>query len=162
MEYTSIFDVQKKIELHAKEFLQQAYGLELLIPVKINSRLKSSYGRFTYERINRTPVHIEIGKNYIDHQDWDTILSTLIHECIHYALFIQNLPFNDGHPVFEAELKKWGSHSTGTVKYKGRVVEYGCSCCNAVYSKKKKYPAGKRYLSGCCRKPIVFLGEKVV
>lgn len=158
----SLRDIRSELELKANEFLQEAYGLHLEVPLIINSRLKSTYGRFVYNGTHRTPLRIEISKNYIDHQEWGTVLETLVHECIHYALFMQNLPHRDGHPVFEAELKKWGSHSTGTVKYKGKVVQYGCPCCKKVFNRKRRLSKNRIYRGNCCGEIIEFLGEKIV
>ncbi|MEX3625076.1 SprT-like domain-containing protein [Viridibacillus arvi] len=162
MKFTSWEDVQKTLEVEATEFLDRAYGIELDIPIVINSRLKSTYGCFKFKPKTREPLRIEIGKNYIENQKWETVIETLIHECIHYALYVQNLPYRDGHPLFEAELKKHGSHSTGTVKYHGKVVQYDCPSCGKVYQKKKRYPRNQTYKSGCCRQPIRFIGEKIV
>lgn len=154
--------VVTQMEKTANEFLEKAYGFKLDIPIVINGRLKSVFGRFVYNAQRKEPLRIEMSKNYVTHQKATTVEETLIHELIHYALFVQNLPFNDGHPYFEAELKKWGSHSSGTVKYKGKTVVYGCPSCNAKFRKKKRYPKNRRYVSSCCNKAIVFLGEEVV
>ncbi|MFJ8247342.1 SprT-like domain-containing protein [Peribacillus asahii] len=151
-----------KLEQEARKFLKEAYNLELEVPVLINGRLKSTYGRFVHNRVQKRPVKIEISKNYIEHQEFETVRETLLHECIHYALYMKGLPYKDGHPVFEAELKKWGSHSTGTVKYHGKVVQYACPSCGYTYNKKKRYPRNRAYHSGCCNKPIKFIGEKIV
>lgn len=98
--------MQRKLTSEAKSFLLDAYGIELNIPVLVNGRLKRRYGQFVYNQFTQQPIKIEIGKNYITHQDWEAIRETLLHECIHYALFTLGKPFNDGDDVFEAELKK--------------------------------------------------------
>lgn len=162
MQITTWSNVQKTLEVHARAFLLEAYGLELEVPLVINSRLKSTFGRFVYNGTTRTPLRVEISKNYIEYQEQVTVLETLRHELIHYALFVQNLPHRDGDAVFEAELKKWGSHSTGTVKYRGKIVQYACTGCGHTFNRKKRYSSKKRYISGCCEKPIEFKGEKVV
>lgn len=155
--------MQRKLANEARKFIFEAYGIKLDVPVEINARLKSVYGKFKYNRQTGKPVKIEIGKNYIEHQGWETIRETLIHECIHYSLFVLGKPFDDGDDVFEAELRKHGSHSTGTVKYRGKVVEYGCPKCNAIFRKKKRYPRnGAGYQCGTCKVDIKFLGEKIV
>lgn len=157
--------MERKLESDAREFLLEAYGLELKIPVVVNSRLKSTYGRFIHRDIRNTrqSLRIEMGKNYIEHQEWQTIYETLKHECIHYALYELGKPYKDGHPLFESELKKHGSHSTGTVAYRGKVVQYGCPCCNKVWSKRKKYPRnGAGYRCPKCKEQIKFLGEKII
>lgn len=153
------------LEKNAREFLMDAYGLELKIPVLINSRLKSKNGVFWHRTNRKESLRIEISKTYIEHQEWKTVLSTLKHECIHYALYEMDKPYEDGTPTFEAEIVKHGSHSTGTVAYKGKVVQYACTAdgCKTVYQKKKRYPRdGKGYRSGCCKAPIKNVGETIV
>ena len=162
MEYYSLVVLQKTLESFAREFLKESYGLDLEIPVSINGRLKSTYGRFIYDGATKNPLRIEIGKNYIDYQEWERVVGVLKHELIHYALFMQNLPFEDGHPVFEAELKKHDSPSTGNIKYRGKVVVYVCSGCGHEFKRKRRYSKNSTYVSGCCNKPIEFKGERFV
>lgn len=163
MEVSNFIEFQRKLNDDAREFLMRAYGLDLDIPVKINGRLKSSHGRFTHSGSRKESIKIEISKTYIEHYDWETIYKTLVHECIHYALYELDKPYRDGTPLFESEIIKHNSHSTKTNPYRGKVVEYGCPCCNKTYRKKKRYPRnGVGYVSGCCKKQIVFLGEKIV
>lgn len=157
--------MQKRVEKHARDFLMEAYGFELNIPIILNGRLKSKNGCFWHKSTRKESLRIEISKTYIEHQAWETVCSTIRHECIHYFLYESDRPYKDGHPVFEGELKKWNCHSTGTISYKGRVVEYECSAedCNTVYRKKKKYPRnGLGYTSGCCKAPIKYVGEKII
>jgi SprT-like protein len=157
--------MERKIENTARRFLKEAYGFELAIPVKVNGRMKSKHGCFWSKRGRKESVRIDIAKVYIENQDWETIYSTIKHECIHYVCYEMDKPYNDGDDYFESELKKHGSHSTRTVPYRGKVVEYVCTAdgCSTVYQKKKKYPRnGKGYTSGCCKAPIKFNGEKVL
>lgn len=163
MNVTSWAHMKERLTIEAEKFLKEAYGLDLNIPIEINNRLKSTFGRFRYNGTHRIPLKIEIGKNYIEHQEWKIIKETLIHECIHYALFVLGKPHKDGHPVFEAEIQKHGSHSTGVIRYKGKVVQYGCPSCNAVFNRKKRYPRnGAGYQCSQCKEQIVFLGEACV
>lgn len=162
MRITSLATIKREFEIKASEFLEKAYGLKLEIPIVINSRLKSTYGRFIYNGQTKEPLRIEMSKNYIEHQNSETVLETLIHECIHYGLFVQNLPHRDGHPYFEAELKKWGSHPSGTVSYRGKVVQYICPCCKKTFNRKRKLARNRIYRGTCCGEIIEYLGEKVV
>lgn len=157
--------VNRKLTLEARKFLKEAYGFELAIPVKVNGRMKSTFGVFKHARGRKESVCIELGKNYILHNEWKTIYETLIHECIHYWCFEMDRPYRDGDAFFENELRKHGSHSTGTVSYKGKVVQYACTAdgCSKIYQKKKRYPRdGAGYRSGCCRAPIKNIGFKMV
>lgn len=155
--------MQKKLENEARKFLMDAYGIELKIPVEINSRLKSTFGRFSYMKSRKQSIKIEMSKTYIENQDWQIIKETLFHECIHHACYELGKPHRDGDSYFEAELRKHGSHSTGTIRYRGKVVQYGCPKCKQVFTKKKRYPRnGLGYRCGSCKEQIEFLGEKVV
>lgn len=147
---------------YASRFLKEAYNMELEIPIVINGRLKSSFGRFIWRKSDKKPLRLEFSKNYIMHHEPIKILGTIKHECIHYALFVKGLPFRDGDDYFEKELIKHGSHSTGTSEYKGKVVVYGCPDCETTYNRRRKYPKNKRYLSHCCKSVIVYLGEKII
>lgn len=154
-------NIQKKLEDKAREFLKESYGLELKVPVLVNGRLTASFGRFIYKGSNN-PLKIEISKNSIEHQEWKLVIECLIHECIHYALYMKGLPHLDGEPYFEAELKKHGAHSTNTVVYKGKAVRYGCSGCGEVWHRRRKIRNISQYVSGCCYKSIQFHGETIV
>ena len=155
--------VERKLTKDAQKFLQEAYGLTLECPVEVNGRLKSKNGRFVYSRRIKRPVKIEISKNYIQYQDWKIVIETLKHECIHYALYMLDKPFHDGHPLFEAEIQKHDSHSTGVIRYKGKVVTYECPSCKHEWRRKKKYPNnGAGYQCAKCKVQIVYTGEKIV
>ncbi len=154
--------IEHMLTVEARRFLKEAYGFDLAIPVIVNSRLKSTYGRFLHYVNMKQSLRIEIGKNYIENQPWNIVLETLVHESIHYYLYEMDLPYRDGQAVFEAELRKHGSHSTGTIKYKGKVVQYRCPSCGRIMNKKKRYPRNRRYQSGCCKAIIEFVGEKVI
>jgi SprT-like protein len=165
MKITDWKSIERKLTNEAKKFLIDAYGIQLDIPVRVNGRLKSTHGVFKHKSSRKESMSIEIGKTYIENHPWETVYSTLKHECIHYYLYERDLPYKDGHPYFENELKKHGSHSTGTVRYKGKVVEYVCTAdgCKTTYRKKKRYPRnGQGYRSGCCKAPIKFVGEKII
>lgn len=156
--------MQRKLEYTARKFLMEAYGMELSIPVVINPRLKSTFGRFIHRIHGRKSVRIEMGKNYIAHYDWKNIYETLIHECIHHALYEKGLPHRDGEKTFEDELVKHGSHSTGTNRYRGKVVVYKCTHenCGTEFIRKRKLAKNRTYTCGRCDSRIQFVGEKIV
>lgn len=96
------------------------------------------------------------------------ILEQAFHECIHYALFKKGLPFKDGNPYFENELKVHGIENTST----GGLAEgwadlhtYTCSKCKKIkFLKvdripKSKCPEFNEYLTGCCHAPFKYRGK---
>lgn len=145
----------------AAEFLQDNYGTELGIPIKRNNRLRTAMGRYleTYEG---EPYSIEIAGFTIEHGSREVVIDTLYHECIHYALHVRDKPNDDGHPYFEAELKRLGVSSSRTNKV-GIYVEYTCQECE-----RKAEARGKRLLKDhyyrvtrCCGADIVIVGERI-
>lgn len=150
-------DIQKKLEQVARKFLKEEYDIDLDIPIVLNGRLKRIYGRYVYHNSVRKGIKIEMGKNYILNQSWENIRQTLIHECIHYALHILGKPFRDGQECFENELKKHGSHSTGTVSYRGKEYIYGCPSCGKTVRRVKRYPKNKMLVCHYCRVSIRLL-----
>ena len=145
----------------AKKFLKENYDMELGIPITINGRLKSVYGRFRHMGNRKQSVRIEMSRNYIEHQEWNTVVETLKHELIHYALYELDKPYRDGTAYFEAEIQKHGSHSSGTVKYKGKVQEYECQVCGRKFRRQRRYPNNARGYSHCGTQ-IRYNGEKII
>lgn len=112
-----VFDVnsvEKKIKEICEDFLKEAYGLELEIPVRINKRLRRSLGRFIEKR--GEAYKIEFSAILITNGTADQMISVIVHECIHYALFKLGRNYKDGQEEFENELIKYGSHSTNTLQ----------------------------------------------
>jgi SprT-like protein len=72
------------------------------------------------------------------HHPKDHIIDVLKHELVHYVLCYQKRPFNDGHPVFEGELKKHGITSSGTYEALGDMHRYECKNCNKEFFKRRK------------------------
>lgn len=154
--------IEQAVTEYARKFLKSAYDMDLEIPIVINGRLKSVFARFIWRKSDKKPLRLEFSKNYIMYHEPIKILETIKHECIHYALFVKGLPFRDGDSYFEKELVKHGSHSTGTSKYKGKVVVYACPNCDTTYNRKKRYAKNKIYYSHCCKEEILCLGEKII
>ena len=155
---------QSQIEKYAKNFLKQAYNLDLVVPIEVNSRLKTTLGRFRYTRTTKKPVKLEFSKNYIVNGKLEDIQGTIKHECIHYALFMLGKPFNDGQPLFESELVKHGSHSTRTVRLaiERNINLYKCKCGTHT-TKRALRNNGRFHTCTKCKQNLVYLGkEKVV
>lgn len=131
----------------AKSFLKSEYQLELEIPIKINGRIKRKAGYFK-RRVNpmtgeQIPLEISISKNLIENYTKDEVIGILKHELIHYALFKKELPFEDGHPHFEAELQKKGALRTNELTFKGNAYVYGCESCDKEFKRIKRVNINK-------------------
>jgi hypothetical protein len=126
--------LQVKLADYARTFLSEAYGMTLDIPLKINGRLKKTLGWFEVRKtqfidgsIERKALDIEISAQYVTlaaldgQRGIENLLSTVRHECIHYALFSQGRPYGDGEAEFESELRK---HNTGSTNTKGYTLSY--------------------------------------
>lgn len=128
---------QHEIEVYAKQFLKEAYNMALNIPIVINGRLSSTLACYVTigSGKNEKPIRIEISKKYLMYGNLEDIKQTIKHELIHHIMHLQGKPFNDGHPEFEAELIKQGSHSTETVDFKmyRNVRVYECNCKEFVF-----------------------------
>jgi SprT-like protein len=149
----------EELTRHAKEFLRKNYDMDLTVPITINPRLKSSLGRFVF---SKSPNEIQIAGYVIKYADKSVILDTLFHECVHYALYMQGKPFNDGDELFELELRRLGVSSTETNRV-GLYVVLACEHCGETFETHnlsvKKYPGA--YITSCCRAPIKVIGEKI-
>lgn len=139
----------------ATDFLAENYGLPLDIPNEINGRLRVVMGRYV-STIEDSPKGIELAGFLMKCGAKSVIIDTLFHECIHYALHVRGEPNADGHPHFEAELRKHGVGSTKTNRV-GYYVAYTCSDCGKVAE-----AHGKRLLreyhgrvTRCCRAKII-------
>lgn len=145
----------------ATDFLRENYGMELKIPIVRNNRLRRAQGRYiaTWEDV---PLRIEIAGYLFKYAAPEVIVDTLKHELIHYALHVKGEPFDDGHPHFEAELRKHGASSSKTCRV-GIYVLYKCANCA-----KESKSRGKRLMTEypfrvtrCCRAKIIIVGERI-
>ncbi|EPC8411117.1 sprT domain-containing protein [Bacillus cereus] len=157
-------DIKFKLEMVAIKFLKENYDMRLGIPIVLNGRIKRTFGRFIHaphNAKNRVSHRIEMSKNYIEHQTWENVISTLKHELIHYALYELGKPYRDGEELFESELAKHGSHSSGTLIFKGELNVYKCKGgCGVEYRRVRKYPNNaERYTCGLCGSGIYYDGK---
>lgn len=120
----------EQIKKYANRFLRREYQIELIIPIVINARLSSTLGQLIYNKTNNRPVRLEFSKRYLINGDIEDIKKVIKHECIHYALFMKKLPYNDGDPYFEEELRKHNSIATDVISFKTlrNVRIYKCDC----------------------------------
>lgn len=150
----------------ADDFLRKNFNMRLEIPIKINGRLLNSMGRYQamitkYPDGRRTlrPKSIEIAKRMIEYASDEEILDTLYHECVHYALSVQNKPYKDGDAYFENKLRELGVSATETSPFVGRLHVYVCACEQAITRKRKD---GHNYICCDCNQKLRYVGEKIV
>lgn len=136
----------------ANDFLKN-YDMKLEIPIEFNTRLKKIFGRFMFVRKNGEciPVKIQMSVDFIMSHPKEHIIDVFKHELVHYALCVKGLPFDDGHLVFESELKKYGIKSTRSYQYLGEVHRYTCQNCGKVFERKRKLV--KTAYCSCSRGP---------
>lgn len=158
----------------AKTFVKELWGLDFDIKIELSGRMTSTLGYVAYktDRINHkeVPTKMKFASRLVngDYKE-ETIDGVILHECCHYALMKLGKPSSDGHPVFEAELKRIGASSTGTIKNAGESHTFCCSKCGKTFggiSDKKakslinqindlfRYPVSK-----CCRARIKYMGK---
>lgn len=102
----------------ARKFLKTQYGLELTVNIYVSKYFlqHGTLGMFVMKN-DVEPSYIAIDHTLATFKHHALFRKVLIHELIHYALFIQQLPYEDGTPLFQQEVIKHGSLSTGVVAY---------------------------------------------
>lgn len=100
----------------AKQFLRTQYGLKLTVPIYVSTQIlqKGSLGIFVMKN-SYEPSYIAIDASLASIQNRHLFRRVLIHELVHYALFVQQLPFDDDSPLFHKEILKHGSLLSGQV-----------------------------------------------
>lgn len=145
----------------AYKFLQLNYGLKLDIPIKRNNRLRTTLGRYVISHDDQ-PLRIEIAGNTLNYGTASSIIEILKHECIHYALHKKGLPYHDGDPLFEAELRKHHVPSTDT-KIIGKYYLFRCQKCShegkTLFKRIVQKP--DQYRTSCCNAPLKIIGEVI-
>lgn len=152
--------IERELKLYASQFLKNTYDIDIDVPVKINHRLRSTYGRFVLRQ--GKPYSIEIASFVMDYADAPVILDILRHECIHYALFKKKLPYKDKDKLFKQELLRHATSRTRTLKI-GKYYLYICkSCANTMMSTSTKLrQKPENYISKCCRAPLIPQGHRI-
>lgn len=164
---------QYQLEKYAEKFLKDNYNMKLLVPLKINGRLRTACGRFVYTQFKSgkpsVPKVVELNRYFLENNEPAVVLDVLRHELVHYALFMQGKPHRDGHPVFENELKRLGIVSQSTIdKYniKSKPVNirvYECEDCGYKYRRKRALAHGGKYhRCGGCNGRLIDKGKVVV
>lgn len=140
-------ELVSELENVATSFCANEYDTGLIVKVEVNSRLSKALGRFIYRRNNLTkefyPSKIELSKKLLERGTHEQIIDVLKHECVHYCLFMNELPHNDGDPYFEEELRRLNISSTRTISIKHDVHIHECSICGEQITTKRKLKHGK-------------------
>lgn len=160
-----------QLEKYANKFLKENYNMTLTVPLKINGRLRTTFGRFRYRRYRSgasIPLSVELNRFFVENNEPAIVLDVLRHELVHYALYMQDKPCSDGHPVFENELKRLGIVSQSTIgKYeiKSKPVKihtYECADCGLEYKRKRALAnGGKNHRCGSCHGKLIDKGKKL-
>lgn len=164
---------QNQLERYADKFLAENYGMKLLVPLKLNGRLRTTCGRFVYTQYRNgskpsVPKVVDLNKFFVKNNEPTVVLDVLRHELIHYALFMQGKPHSDGHHVFENELKRLGVVSQRTIdKYNitskpVNVSIYQCDDCGNEYRTQRALSHDGRYHRCKCGGSLSSLGKKKV
>lgn len=154
----------------ARKFLKDTYNLELVVPLKLNGRMKTTCGWFRYKKRSRVPVVVELNKFFVENNESDLVIDVLKHELIHYALFMKGIPCRDGDYEFEKELKRLGVVSQSTINQYNVVSKprnlhyYRCqeSSCNKEYRLKRALRNQGIHHRCNCGGRLIDLGKKVV
>lgn len=145
-------EIEQKLTQEAMKFLADAYNLPLLIPIKINGRLKRVAGRFIH--LPGISLSIEIAKDYALNLDPKKLTSLLKHELIHYALFELCLPYKDSDSYFQNELIR---HNATLEIPNIRIYIFKCESGHDVHTHRKL--RSPRWRCKCGSK-LQFEGEK--
>jgi len=154
------WETAEGLTIIAKDWLKKTYGMDLKVPVEINTRLSRSLGRFKYRKNMRQPVAVEISGDLIKYYGEEAVIDVLKHELIHYACYMLGKPHSDGQSYFENELVKHGVSRTHHYGAKGLYHVYYCpSCGETTSSRIRQLRNHKNYYSSCCAVPIEYKGR---
>lgn len=113
---------ESELEIYAHKFLKKNFNMNLTIPIKIDGRLTVSVGSFHFKNngFKNIAKMIKMSERYMKcalHDGADgieSILDTLKHELVHYALFEQGVKgFGDGDVEFESKLEELNIGASG-------------------------------------------------
>ena len=104
---------EQKITDRCKEVCARA-GHDFTIPVKINSRLRSTLGRCRYKWDNPVkktiiPTVIEFSKQFLETSTDESIDEVIKHECCHYLVAIETKQRHMHDACFKAMCKRVGT-----------------------------------------------------
>lgn len=138
-----------QLKQYANKFLMENYHMYLDVPLRLNGRMKTTFGWFRHQR-NGAPLSVELNKYFVENNEATVVIDVLKHELCHYALFMQGRPYKDGQSEFENELKRLNIISQSTIdKYKiatqpRKIQVYQCSKCSAKFNRQRALPNNGR------------------
>lgn len=158
-----------QIKEKCRVWAKQIWDLEFNLPVEVSGRMTRALGYYKYRTFGFKviPVKLQFAKMLLDGSyKIDTVDSVILHELCHWALSQLGKPFSDGHPVFEAELRRIGASTTRTIQSAGELYEVKCSCCGDTAAKRRSEKLAMklldgRYTSKCCGARLTYAGKIV-
>lgn len=166
-----IMYTENQLRQYANKFLKDNYNLTLTVPLKLNGRLKRTCGWFKYKKYRdgrREPICVELNRYFVENNEPVIVLDVLRHELVHYALFMRGLPNNDGHPVFENELKRLGIVSQSTINQYNikskpvRISVYECVDCGYEHKRQRALANGGRNHRCSCGGRLIDRGKRMM
>jgi predicted SprT family Zn-dependent metalloprotease len=155
-----------------KTFAKEIWGLDFNTRIELSGKMTRLLGYVQYNPSTHKPTLMKIATRLVngDYKE-ETIDSVLLHETCHWALMMLDKPHSDGHPYFEAELRKIGASSTRTIKNAGENHTFKCTCCNTIITLPARkannlipklnapynYPVTK-----CCRARLQYIGKTYI
>lgn len=145
----------------AEDFLRENYSMALEIPIKRNNRLRTTMGRFSRYG-DDSNMKIELAGFMFEYAAKEIVIDTLYHELVHYALYTLKEPHYDGHPHFEAELKRLGVSSTESNVVGAYVIYKCCKCGKETETRHRRLLREyKQRVTNCCKADIQIIGERI-
>lgn len=144
------------LEEEADKFLMRHFTLTLKIPIIVSGKMSRSLGFLRV--VNGIPKEIKISRKLVENNEWDVVLQTLHHECIHYALCRLGEPFGDNDQKFIDTCKRLGVKLSGEGEQNMPVHVYYCEGCDKEYHtlRKIKFPICVK-----CDKMVEYRGKEV-
>jgi SprT-like protein len=159
-----------QLKAYAQKWLMDNYGLELIVPLQLNSRMQRTCGWFKHKRSRKEPICVELNKFFVENNEPVMVLDVLRHELVHYAMYMQDKEYKDGSYGFERELKRLGIVSQNTIdkydissKPKSKRI-YECANCGHEYHRARALPRNRSYSCGVtgCRGSLIDKGKRLV
>lgn len=151
-------------------YLHSNYGIKTEFKFYGNKQLKKQglYIKTTLpEKDKWDPIEIDVCADLLMGGKKKLMLDTAFKEAVRIGQWFRELPYKDGHPEFEEELRLRGLTGYNATAETGlELHQYGCSACKKVYVLKKKKlsaakcPETKGFKSMCCHEPIKYFGVK--
>ena len=122
-----------------------AAGYDLIVPVQINKRLRTTLGRVKYVRRGSgriDPALIEFSHSFLSLAKEEEIMEIIKHECAHYLVALETHEHHGHDAKFKEICKKINCHAnTATVDFDslGKVENFKyliyCPSCNEIVAK---------------------------